>query len=400
MKFRHYIYILITLIVVSTQYIKAQAPTLSEKAEISLLTNSPWDKEIYAVFGHTAIRVNDPINRIDVALNYGTFDFDSPNFMYRFVKGETDYWLSVVSFENYIYAYSTRGIGVTEQVLNLTQTEKQKIFEALAVNSLPENCIYRYNYFYDNCTSRAQNIIANNLNGVIEYMSSKEDVSFRDLLHSHLNNHKWLKFGIDLVIGADADKKINDRKKDFLPITLEHSFDSAKVREQTGAIKNLIKETKQLSIPTPQEKEESILNTPLSIGIILLLITTIVSYFNLQKRFCFLGKLYNTILFFIAGILGSVIFFLMFFSLHPCTNPNWNIIWLNPLQLLFSCLFFIKTLTKCTYYYHFINFALLSLLFLVWFLIPQSLDLAFLPFIISLWMRSGVNIIQYRNINR
>lgn len=396
MKSKNFIFIFIALIIISFQHTNAQTPVLSEKAEISLLTNSPWDKEVYAIFGHTAIRVNDSINNLDVAFNYGTFDFDSPNFIYRFVKGETDYWLSLTDFKNYIYSYSARGVGITEQVLNLSQTEKQNLFDALVINSLPENTVYRYNYFYDNCTTRSQNIITNNVNGTIEYKPYSERLTFRNLLHIHLQNNEWLKFGIDLVIGADADKPINDRLKDFLPVTLKKSFDSAIIKGQSGETKSLIKETNELSKPSFQKNETNILGTPLAIGILLLFVTIVISYFNLQDRFLFLGRIYDTILFFIAGIIGCIIFFLMYFSIHPCTNPNWNLVWLNPLQLIFSFLFFIKSLTKFTYYYHFINFVLLSLLFLVWFLIPQHLELAFLPFIITLWMRSGVNIIKYK----
>ena len=396
MKFRHYLYIFLTIIVVSIQNIKAQTLILSDEANISLLTNSPWDEEIYAIFGHTAIRVNDPINNLDIAFNYGTFDFDSPNFISRFIKGETDYWLTIVDFDNYLYSYKFRGVGVTEQILNLTKNEKQKIFDALVINSLPENREYRYNYFYDNCSTRPRDIIENNINGSLEYRPTDRKQTYRDLIHQQVNRKVWIKFGIDLIIGADADKIITDKQKDFLPVYLKNSFESARIINKNDSTRNLVLTT-NLILPDLSKNKDNTepLNIPFYVGLVILFIAIFISFYCSKKRFL-ISKLFDFILFFVAGLVGCVIFFLMFFSIHPCTNPNWNIIWLNPLQLIFSFLFLIKAFAKCTYYYHFINFVLLSLLFLVWFLIPQSLELAFLPFIVSLWVRSGANIIQYK----
>lgn len=382
--------------VISTQNLYSQEKVvLSDQAQVSLLTNSPWDKEIYALFGHTALRVNDPLQQLDVVFNYGIFDFDSPNFMYRFVKGETDYWVAPMSFNSYMYSYKTRGVGIVQQILNLNQTEKQNIFDALVTNCLPENKIYRYNYFYDNCSTRPRDIVSNNIDGKIIYKTAKTDQSFRDLLDLYLKNQPWVKFGIDLVIGADADKIITDRQKDFLPQNLEQSFRTATIKTNEGLSKELVKETIILNKSQTSDNATSLIS-PTIAGFILLIIYLFISILNLKNKSLTLGKIADSILFFIAGLAGCIIFFLMFFTEHPCTNPNWNIIWLNPIQLIFACLFLIKPLIKYIYYYHFINFVLLSVLFLAWFLIPQQMNLSFIPYIIALWMRSGVNIIEYK----
>lgn len=386
---------IILIIYISILNIDAQQVQLSDSSRISLLTSSPWDKEVYAIFGHTAIRVQDPINQFDVVFNYGLFSFDSPNFMFRFIKGETDYMVGAEDFNRYITEYKLRGVDVTEQRLNITQQEKQKIFDALVINSLPQNRVYRYNYFYDNCSTRPRDIIANNIDGIIHYNPTNKEQTYRDLIHECVWAKPWVRFGIDLVIGADADKIITDRQKDFLPLYLLLGYNQATIKNTDGTNRPLL--TEQVAIFNSQKNETFILiDPPLAIGCILLVLTLIITLLSYKKNYTLLGKIFDTLLFATAGIAGCIIFFLMYFSVHPCTNPNWNILWLNPLQLIFAFFFLIKLLSKYVYYYHFINFVALILLFLAWFLIPQYLELAFIPYILSLCIRSGSNVLQYK----
>ena len=373
---------------------------MSDSAQISLLTNTPWDKEVYALFGHTAIRINDPANELDVVFNYGIFDFDSPNFMYRFVKGETDYMVAGYPFTQYLWGYKNRGIGITEQILNLTNNEKQKIFDALVTNALPENRVYRYNYFYDNCSTRPRDIILKNLEGQINHknVDSKRFETYRYYVHRCVSSHPWVMFGIDLVIGADADKVITDSQKDFLPANLFHSFSKIEVKNKSAdGYYDLV--YNEIEILKPQREEADSLPsifTPLFVGCIVLLISIMISILQIKKEYKVLPKIFDFILFFVAGIAGCIIFFLMYFSLHPCTNPNWNLVWLNPVQIIASILFLIKSTSKYVYYYHFINFAVLIVFMLAWFLIPQYLEIAFIPYILALCIRSGVNFVKYR----
>ena len=376
--------------------IKAENFQLSESSKVSLLTSKPWDKEIYALFGHTAIRVRDSINHVDVAFNYGVFDFNSEDFIYRFVKGETDYMVGVIDFRDYIIEYKLRDVSVTEQILDLTPEDNQKIFDALITNCLPENRIYRYNYFYDNCSTRPRDIVEDNIVGTISYTPTNKSQTYRDLVHDCLNKEPWVRFGIDLVIGADADKEITDRQKDFLPLFLMSAYDNAQIINTDGTKRNLVSSESALITATETTDNTQSANYPLICGLLLLAITITLSIIFYKQKYTVLEKIFDTILFLIAGILGCVIFFLMFFSVHPCTFPNWNIVWLNPLQLIFAFLFFTKGLSKCVYYYHFINFALLTAFLLAWFLIPQSLEMAFIPYILSLWVCSGHNILQYK----
>jgi hypothetical protein len=366
---------------------------LSDSAQISLLTNTPWDGAVYALYGHTAIRVNDPIRNIDVVFNYGIFNMNEDNFMVLYVKGETDYIVAAIEYRYYLKEYQERGVGVIEQVYNLTRKEKQEIFDALVINSLPENRVYRYNHFYDNCSTRPRDIIEKYVNGKIEYTPTNKQQTYRNLVHECVDIQPWTKFGIDLVIGADADKIITDRQKDFLPLYLMNANEGAIIKNDSTERK-LILSTSHILLSTPLVKNNTI--SPLITGIILLIFTICLSVWVYRKKLYVLGKIFDTLLFLTAGAGGCIIFFLMFFSEHPCTNPNWNIIWLNPLQLLAALLFFVKPLSKCLSYYHFINFVALLLFLLAWCLVPQQLEIAFIPYILSICLRSGMNVLQQK----
>jgi len=393
--------ITLLLFIISISQLNAQRHTpeiiLSDSAQISLLTSTPWDGAVYALYGHTALRVKDPSRNIDVVFNYGIFNMSKENFMFLFVKGETDYMVAAVAYRYYIEEYDERGVGVIEQVFNLTREEKQDVFDALVTNALPENRVYRYNYFYDNCSTRPRDIIEKFVEGNIEYTPTNKQQTYRDLVHECVAIQPWMMFGIDLVIGADADKVITDRQKDFLPKYLMDAYEGAIIKSDSTERKVLIS-TSYILPPTPLVKDNTI--TPLVAGILLLVFTILISALVYCKRLFILGKIYDTLLFLVAGIGGFIIFFLMFFSEHPCTNPNWNIVWLNPLQLIVAFLFFAKPLTKCLNYYHFINFVALLLFLMAWCLIPQKLETAFIPYILSICVRSGMNVLQQKGLKK
>lgn len=374
-----------------------QRIVLSDSAKVSLLTNAPWDEAVYSLFGHTSMRVSDPAQNIDYAFNFGLFNMSKSNFIFLFMKGETDYMVAPIPYNAYYQEYKERGVGIIEQVFNLTQKEKQDIFDALLVNCLPENREYRYNYFYDNCSTRPRDIFEKYINGKIEYTPTNREQTYRDLVIECTNSRLWFRFGINLVIGADADKVITDRQKDFLPRYLMNAYEGATVTGDSIP-RNILLSTTTLLEAKPFEKDFPV--TPLYAGIILLIISILISYLVYKRKMAGLGKVFDTILFLIAGIAGCIIFFLMFFSVHPCTNPNWNIIWLNPLQLIVALLFFVKSLSKCIYYYHFINFVALLAFLLAWNLIPQQLEMTFIPFILSIGLRSFMNILQQKKFKK
>ncbi|MFA7582574.1 MAG: DUF4105 domain-containing protein [Proteiniphilum sp.] len=383
-----------------------QAPAqvqLNDNAKISLLTASPWHGAVYALFGHTAILVQDDSTGVNAVFNYGFFDSSQPNFIYHFVKGETDYILGVTSFEDFLSEYGYKGQEVIMQELNLSPEKKQQLYESLTLNALPENREYRYNFFYDNCATRPRDMVENQNKNKILYTPTLSEQTYRDLVHECVKDYPWLLFGIDLVIGSEADRTIDVREKMFIPRYLMDSFDGAIIQENDTLRYSLVK-NRHVVLERDVERNHpkaAMPFTPFITAIILLVLTLLISLFQLIKlnttKFILL---FDTILFGVAGLGGIVLFFLMFFSEHPAMIPNWNFVWLNLFSLIAALLFWANSAKNIVYFYHFINFALLTLFLLLWWLIPQTMPAATIPFSMIFWLRSGTNLVVWRKKRR
>jgi hypothetical protein len=396
---RLYTVIVATLILLSSLSAQVQ---LSDSASISLLTASPWNGALYALFGHTAIHVQDDSTGVDLVYNYGFFDSSQPHFYYNFVRGKTDYILGVTTFADFLFEYDHKGQQVIEQEIAFSSVEKQQLYEALFVNALPENRSYRYNYFYDNCSTRPRDMIEKSIKGTIHYPPTPQEQSYRDLLHECLDAYPWISFGIDLVIGTGADKTIGLREKMFLPSYLMDAFEGAVIIENDTVSYNLVKNS--AVILTHQNERNSISEqgplTPIVVAFVLLAFSILVTLLQIVKlNVSKLPKRFDTLLFASAGIAGFIVFFLMYFSEHPATSPNWNFVWLNLFALIAALLFWVKSANRVVYFYHFINFALLTVFLLLWWLIPQQLPTATIPFSMSLWLRSASNLYVLRKNN-
>ncbi|MDL2222011.1 DUF4105 domain-containing protein [Parabacteroides sp. OttesenSCG-928-N08] len=366
---------------------QAQRP-LSDEAFISVLTSAPYEGEVFTLYGHAAFRVSDPVAEMDYVFNYGIFDFTKPNFVWRFALGHTDYKLGVNKYAGYLNEYLMRGSDVTEQVLNLTNDEKQRIWQALVENAKPENATYRYNFFFDNCATRLPAILEKFLSGEIVYNDPPTSQTFRQMISHCTRNHPWLTFGCDLALGAPTDRMATPHEMMFLPEYVKIEFSKATILDAEGNSRPLVKDTIVSKAYESDEARKSLLDifTPLVCGILLLLLVGVVSFWEIKKRRRFVGL--DVLLFGIAGIAGVVLFFLCFISEHPSISPNWSIVWLHPFHLLAVVLFCVKKGKKAAFYYHFINFAALLLFLLAWILIPQELNRAFIPLILLLAGRS------------
>ena len=325
--------VLLTLILVSSAPVAAQEdiPPM-DSVEFSLLTCQPHD-EVYSLYGHTAIRYHElRPGGLDWAFNYGVFDFKKPHFVARFVFGLTDYELGAYPYKYFVKEYRRFGSMVTEQVLNLTDEEKMALHDALAINLRPENKIYRYNYFYNNCTTKARDIIESCINGKVEY-AGREDYtpSYRDMVHSMTRNNPWSRFGNDLLLGVKADWKTDLRQQEFLPGNLLYDFDHAQIYSN-GNYRPLIKE-RRIAVPAGvQIIESGFPLTPLACAAILLAVGIVIFFFEWRKKRVFV--LWDVLLMMTTGTIGIVLT-LMLFSQHPTVSLNLQIILCNPLPWLF-----------------------------------------------------------------
>ena len=307
---------------------------VSAKTEISLLTCKPH-AQIYSLYGHTAIRVVDTEQNTDVAINWGVFDASQPNFVAKFVLGFTDYTMSIVPTEYFLREYEYYGSPVYQQRLNLTEAEKARIMKALDENYRPENRVYRYNYVYDNCTTRARDIILSNIDGktsCVKTFLQKGDKTFRDLLHWKTNKYDWCKAGNDLVIGLRADRNAIHSEREFLPEILAADFDSATIIRADGKQVALVDSAFWLlkDVQPHFEPMPDFPLTPTMFAIVILALVVVWTLYERTKKKRL--KWLDVVFFYICGIAG-LLPFAMIFSQHPFVQINLQLLVLNPLWL-------------------------------------------------------------------
>ena len=321
------LYIVLTFILsVVNATAGAQSMTNPDRIQISLLTCSPG-KEVWAQYGHTAIRYYDKESGEDLAINYGIFSLDQTYFIPRFVLGMTDYRMGVQPMDMFLAQYSYEGRGVVEQVLNLSAEDKEVIYKALQENMKPENVVYRYNYFFDNCTTRARDMLVNHLHGKVVYPPAEEDATFRSMIHKWNNKYEWSQFGEDLLLGVNADRKTTKSEQQFLPENLRSDFDKAKYNG-----KPLVKETNVLLDAETEVAEPVFPLSPLSVALIFAVISLVMMLFSYRRQQVYWA--WDLALMLTSGLMG-IIFFVMIFSQHPCVSLNFILLFFNPLPLFF-----------------------------------------------------------------
>lgn len=308
------------------------AETPADSIRVSLLTCSPHD-EIYSLYGHTAIRYEDKASKTDIVVNYGMFSFKKPFFVARFVLGLTDYEMGIQDFNDFCYEYQYFGSQVTQQEINLTPEEKGQLLKALQDNYANAR-VYRYNYFYNNCTTKARDIILKSINGKIEYKNAiDKSVSFRDLIHGCNANYSWASFGNDLLLGFKADMQTTREEQQFLPDNLMRDFGQAKIVSADGSARPLVKNTEIIVKGNDHAIAGKTKVTPQFVFITLLLVIAaiVVAEFKTKKRF-----LWVDISLLLASGLAGLILFVMLFSEHPTTSTNLQIFILCPLNLYWA----------------------------------------------------------------
>ena len=307
---------------------------MAGNAKFSVLTCAPGN-EAYALFGHTGLRYCDEKKGVDIVFNYGYFDFDSPNFAWRFILGETDYMVGIVSYDAFCREYQQRGSEVVEQVLDLTPEQESNLFMILKENCLPQNRVYRYNYFYNNCTTKIRDKVASVADSTVLDAVAKYP-TFRDALNALLVNHPWYAFGINLLLGADVDRLATLHGLQFIPQNYMNDLDACYIVKAGGDKHPLVKE-KSVVVRENAEVESVSENghsnvTPFNVALLLLVATFIVMSCEVRKKKTFWG--FDVLLMTVQGLAGCLLLFMALFSQHPAVGNNWLLLLLNPLALV------------------------------------------------------------------
>ena len=307
------------------------SPAKAQFWEVSLLTADPGT-ELYSSFGHSAIRMREigPDGR-DLVFNFGTFDFDTPNFYGKFATGKLNYMLSVVPYDRFIVEYDYYKRGLREQVLDLNQEQKDFLLQHLDAQYDPARRFYKYDFFYNNCATKIRDAFEIAMGEQLVWSDSiAEEKTFRNLIDEFVLPLPWADFGIDLALGAVIDRPATELEKQFLPTYMEQAFANATIFEN-GVSRPLVKQSRVLLEYPKEVTQQSILN-PTVVFWLLAIVFAALTLYGFKK-----GKLMKglDIAFFgVLGILGIVVTFLWFFTDHSATLWNWNILWAFPGHLV------------------------------------------------------------------
>ncbi len=336
---------------------------------VSLLTALPGS-EIYELEGHTGLRIRDERQHMDAVVSWGVFDFNEPNFVGRFVCGETDYLCMALPTRFFFDSYAGQGRRVVEQILELDTLQVARLIELVEQNTAPEHRVYRYNYVLDNCATRPLGHIEAAI-GRRLLSDTLTDTSFRKEMTRYHAGYPWYQFGIDLALGRGIDRPVTRRQMAFAPMNLMEQM------AESGIVRETITHGEQTLQPQPTPW----LLSPMAFSLLILLISVLIS---LTK--C--GRIFDSIMFGMFALAGCLLTFLVFFSSHEATSPNLLLLWLNPFCALGAVLPWIKSAEKLKNFYFFANFALLILLAILAPVLGRQMNAAFWPLLAADGLRS------------
>ena len=355
---------------------------LSVYSEISIVTADAGN-ELFEAFGHSAIRIKDPVLQLDLVYNYGIFDFNAPNFYTNFTKGRLLYKLGRYQFKYFLESYKQDKRWVKQQVLNLTQQQRQAFFMYLEKNASPQNATYLYDPFFNNCASKLKDITTTILGDKVEFNDKEieKELSFRTLMNREIHWNTWGGFGINLALGSKLDKTANLQQYMYLPDYVYTIFKNSTVYFKNQ--KQPLVKKEELLLDFPNRKQSIPFISPLLVFSIIALLGIFITYRDNknQKR----TKWLDTILLLTTGLVGFLILFLWFFTDHSTTPNNFNVLWAFAPNLII--VFLLNKGKKWLSTYFIFLIFLLVIIPIIWITNIQHFPIAVIPLLILLFVR-------------
>ncbi|MFP4041466.1 MAG: DUF4105 domain-containing protein [Bacteroidales bacterium] len=384
------IIVVLFLLFQNVSFLSAQK--ITENAEISLITCSPGTEELYAHFGHSAFRVKDSTTNTDIIFNYGVFDFDTPNFYWKFIKGKLQYKLAIQPSYYFFQMYSREGREVKDEELILTEEEKSDVIEFLEWNYEPENRYYTYDFFYDNCSSKLWDVVKTQLNtDYIFDLGDYEEKTFRQMLHEYLGNARWAEFGIDIALGLPADKTANFEEQMFLPDYLSDNMKNVKRETTVAGSKSILGPEKIIIEEKDNKKAISVVgqffNNPVMIAWVFLGLVILLTILCTHSS----RRLFDLVFFSLTGLLGLFLLFLWTGTDHTAMNANLDMLWASPLSAFYA-FFLLKNRTTLLKIFTIMITVSVLILLLGWSALPQQFHLAVLPLALLVLFRMFDNL--------
>jgi len=358
--------------------IDTHAQVISDQAEVTIL-NCDDGSEIYSMFGHTAVRVVDPSTGVDKVFNYGIFEY-ADDFSYKFAKGKVKYMLGVESMNNFLWQYNASKRSVREQVLDLSPVQVKAVYEALMTNAMPESKYYKYDFFFDNCATRINEILRGALGDSWEVYQHPDanKYSYRDLINVNLERSPWFEVGINLALGSRIDVKVNNQNLMFLPVYIEEIFEKSKVDGHPMVRVNRV----VFEFP-PHSTEASFIGSASFYGWLIFVMAVILVFIPWAR----VAHIFDGLFFTSMGLVGALVVFLWFMTDHGATKANYNLLWANPIHIVVPYMM-IKKAWRFKLHKFFFVMAWFNLFLLVsWIFLPQEFPAAVKPLILVLGLR-------------
>tara|TARA_B100000768_G_C11244709_1_gene361224 strand:+ start:299 stop:1477 length:1179 start_codon:yes stop_codon:yes gene_type:complete len=355
---------------------------LTEASEISVLSIGPGYL-LNDSFGHSAIRVKDPLYNFDVVYDYGRYDFEAEGFYLEFAQGKLNYMIGRSEFEDFLSFYEYQNRRVQEQQLNLSTKQKTAFYYFLTENIKPENQSYPYDFFYNNCATKITDAIESILEDQITYLptSTFEQDTFRNLIRSNLNQNSWGSLGIDVALGSKIDQLASVKEHLFLPKNLYLFLENAQIGSTDLKI---VKKSKILTSSSFVKTFEGF-GSPLAILSLIafaILFVTFRDHKN-NKR----SKWLDVSLFAFTGLIGLALLLLWFATDHTATSDNYNLLWAFATNLLFIPSILKTRLNNRGIKYIVFLVILLALMMLHWITGVQSFAIGLIPLLIAICVR-------------
>lgn len=324
---RKLIFLAVILVFILPEITRAQP---ADSADVYVITCAPGNAS-YSIYGHTALRIAIRGTSFDMVYNWGIFDFSTPNFVYRFAKGKLDYMLGAYSYERFLEEYISEGRSVWSQKLNLSVSEKERLFELVNENLRPENVKYRYDFFFDNCATRVRDIIAASANDSVIFPVKEDKKSFRQLIDPYQRVLPWLDLGADMLLGLQADRKASVSDEMFLPIFLRDNFTGTMIihdgvqKPIAGPVENVV------DLPAPPAAGRPWI--PQAVFWLILLSVLLVTFVFRNPA---IGKVLDYLLFPVYSVIALLLVFTNILSEHDALHFNLLFLGINILIPLLS----------------------------------------------------------------
>jgi hypothetical protein len=350
----------------------------ADSTDVYMITCAPGN-ESYSIYGHTALRIAIRGSDFDMVYNWGIFDFSTPNFVYRFARGRLDYMLGAYSYSRFLQEYISEGRSVWSQKLNLTTTEKERLFLLINENLRPENVKYRYDFFYDNCATRVRDIIAASADDTVIFPVKEKSFSFRQLIDPYQKVLPWLDLGADMLLGLPADRKASVADEMFLPILLRDNFAGTVIVHD--GIEESLAEPLETVVDIPATQTASKVWVPQALFWLIFAFVVLVTFVFKRPG---LEKVIDYILYFIFSVIALLLIFTNIFSEHDALHLNLLFLGIN---VLIALLFIMMIAGKKSVKLSRLTLTLSLLWFPVALIAGQGINPALIPLVLTIMVR-------------